>query len=216
MKKFILLLLVGCFLQSCGTYLDAVLSELTIQHWASLGKTVIVNPNGTTSYVDPLGAQVGIETKILEIDKNSGINSGLNVSFQGSNYEDPGDVGAVHLTYLNVPFRYRYNLNNGIYGEIGLQPGLLMGAKYKGDWGTSDAMDDFKKFELGLPVGAGYRFPNGLELGIRATYGLTNIDNIDYANNYEYMGNTDFGDEKIHNLTVLGVICYSFNWFEKK
>lgn len=198
MKKFILLLLVGYLIQSCC--IEKKQSNPYSYFDVSIGKTVIVWPGHEISYVDPVGAQVGFETKVMELNENSSINSGLNISFQGSKYEDPESSGSVNLAYLNLPILYCHEFGHGFYGETGLQPGLLIGAKDKYNGESYDYKDQVKKFELGLPVGAGYNFKNGFGLGARATYGLTNLNNSEYE------------EGKLHNLMVVAVFRYKFNW----
>lgn len=168
-----------------------------------LGKTTITDPStGETSYVDPIGVQIGVESKIVKINEKSSVSTGLNVSFQGADYVDPGITGTVNLTYLNVPLLYTYNFGKNIYGEVGLQPGLLISAKDKYNGESHDFKDDVSKFELGLPVGAGYRLNDNISFGVRGIYGLTNIDNS--------------GEGNDHNLLVVGLIRYEIGLPKKK
>jgi hypothetical protein len=166
--------------------------------YAGLGKTMI---QGDTSWNDPIGAQVGLEYEVYRITENLSFNTGLGISYQGSAYEEPEFSGVVRLSYVSVPLLMNYECDRGIYGEIGLQPGFLLFARDKIDgspesWSYGNAV---KGFELGLPLGAGYRINEKLRLGVRATYGLTNMENwgSDIAN---------------HNLLITGVAAYRINW----
>lgn len=134
------------------------------------------------------------------MNENSSINAGLGISFQGAAYEEYEYSGAVKLTYFNVPFLYKYESDGGFYGEIGLQPGLLISAKDKVDGEDSYDYKDFvKNFELGIPVGVGYQLNEQIEIGVRATIGVTNLDDSDWDMSY-------------HNFLVVGLVRYLINW----
>lgn len=196
MKKIVILSLLTVVLQSCVVLqnIDNYESYLL----AGFGKTTIYNPDGTNSYVDPVGGQVGIESKLFKLSEASWLTTGLNVTFQGSDYVDPGVSGTVKLTYLNMPFLYTNNLSKKFYAEVGLQPGFLLAAKDKYNGHSDNYRDYISKFEVGLPVGVGYHLNDLFTLGVRGTYGLTNI-------NSDGIGND-------HNLLVVGMVRYNIHW----
>ena len=161
------------------------------------------------SYTDPLGMQVSIEAKIIEVNKKSSFSAGIGYSRQGANYKDPDYSGTVTTSYINLPLLYTYQSDKGFYGEIGLQPSFLLSGRDKGITSFTFAYeydDDYKdslnKFDLGIPVGIGYQFKNGLGIGARAVYGLLNVEK----------GN----DYATHNLLVVGLLRYRFNFQKKK
>ena len=180
MKKYLILIVLAGFCQSCFVFFG-------------LGSADILGG----SFDDPVGVQVGIESKVYEFNENSSITSGLGVSLQGGSYNDPEGSGAVHLAYLNVPVLYTYDSPFRIYGEIGLQPGLLIRAKDDFNGTVYDYKEYVNKFELGLPVGIGYRINDQLNVGIRATYGITNVED---------------SDESYHNLLTVATVRYNFGW----
>jgi hypothetical protein len=147
------------FLQSCAKKIvvGAGKSEMT----------------GEPSWTDPIGAQVSIEAKIVEVSKVSELTGGLGFSYQGSKYKEPSFSGVVRTSYLNFPLLYNYHHPNGFYAEAGLQPAILLSAKDKYNGSSYDYKDEMKTFELGLPVGAGYVMKSGLGIGIRIIPGLT-------------------------------------------
>lgn len=203
MKKIILILLcVGAFSSCCIWYPTP--SEECIEYVDFIlggGKSWIA---GNESWKDPFAAQVSIETKFHEISDYSSFRTGLGFSFQGSSYEEPGFAGKVSLSYINIPVLFNYQSNSGIYGEIGLQPGFLLSAKDKVDGDQGYSYRDFvKKFELGLPVGGGYWLNEQLSLGIRATFGITNLDNT----------GSEIAD---HNILIVAVARYRMDWPENK
>jgi hypothetical protein len=75
----------------------------------------------------------------------------------------------------------RYDFGNGFFAEAGLQPGFLLSAKDKFENVSYDYKDYVKTFDLGIPLGVGYEFPNNFGVGFRVTPGLTSINKGDYA-----------------------------------
>jgi hypothetical protein len=194
MKKIIVLLFVTMICQSCYIWeeererAEAERRQMEMMFMLGLGKTTIVDPStGETSYVDPIGAQVGIESKIVEINQKSSLISGINLSFQGADYVDPGITGTVKLTYLNVPMLFNYDFSEKIFAEVGLQPGLLISARDKYHDQNDNYSDAIKKIEVGLPVGIGYRLNDQIDLGVRATFGLTNINSNGEGNDHNLL-----------------------------
>lgn len=189
MKKIFILVLIAFLLQSCSAYVACLLG------W---GPSTI---RGGSSWKDPVGMQVGIETKIMEVNDHTSLSSGLNFTLQGAGYEETYVSGRVRLGYLNVPLIYTYETPSKIYGEIGLQPGVLLVAKDKYDGKSYDYKDAVNKFELGLPVGVGYKINDQMSVGVRGTYGITNLDSDDGSD---------------HNLLVVGMFRYTIDWSKLK
>lgn len=161
----------------------SLLSSCAFIPSVSGGKTWYV---GEESWRDPVGMQVCVEAKVTEVSKQSYMTAGLGFSMQGSAYEETGFSGKIKANYLIAPLLYYYQHNKGFYAEVGLQPSVLLSAKdkYKGEYeegegggssyeGESDYKEAMKSFNLGLPVGAGFRFKNGFGIGIRSLIGLT-------------------------------------------
>lgn len=127
----------------------------------------------------------------------------INVSMQGAGWEDDWgeglQSGVTRLWYLNVPLTARYPFGNGFYGEAGIQPGFLLVArdKWDGDW--VDWREYLKTFDLGIPLGVGYDFPNNFGLNFRVIPGVININSGDYSDQY-----------KDHNFVVALRGTYTF------
>lgn len=162
------------------------------------------------------GGILGVESVVHEISLGSFIHAGSNLSFQGASYTDSYDFnesfsgvslksnqqeefsGKVNLIYLNFPVMYRYQSEGGFFGEIGLQPGFLLSAKDKYNGGSGeDYKDHVKGFEVGLPVGVGYKVNDKISIGARGIYGITNFDDTGSS-------------EKDHNYMFLGTVKYNF------
>ena len=90
------------------------------------------------------------------------------------------------LSYVSVPIVLKYKTSFGLYFEAGPQVGILASEDFK-----ELTNDDFaEKIDAGMVGGIGYQFPNGLGIGARYYYGLTDISkiksttiNTDFQNN---------------------------------
>jgi len=114
--------------------------------------------------------------------------AGTNISMQGAGWEDDWGVGLIEgtsrLWYLNFPLTTRYQFGQNFYGEIGLQPGFLLSAKDNYEGESDDIKDWFKVFDLGIPLGVGYDFPNNFGVGLRVTPGVININSSEWSDEY--------------------------------
>ena len=169
------------------------------------------------SWEPKTGGLVGLETQVLSCNKNSSVYVALILLIQGAAYIEISELrsfyeedafksvalndnefsGKVSLTYIDLPIMYNYQSENGFYAEIGLQPGFLISAKDKYDGGSYNYKNNVKSFELGLPLGVGYRINEQLSVGARGCYGLSNANNVDNG-------------DKDHNYTIFGVVRYNF------
>lgn len=101
----------------------------------------------------------------------------------GQNYELN-----VNLNYLNLPLMMQYR-THGFYAEAGPQVGFLLTAKSKAKSGgvteEEDIKEDLKGIDFGVNLGLGYELKNGLGIGARYNFGMSNIaddDNSDVKN----------------------------------
>ena len=163
MKNVFFLAATALLFQSCDRSITAGINA---------GKTRYV---GEESWRDPIGLQVTVESKIVEVNKQSSFNAGIGYSMQGSAWEEGSVSGKVTANYIIGPVIYSYSGKKGFYAEAGLQPAILLSAKDKvnGQAGSYNYKEFMKTFNLGLPVGAGYNFKKGFGLGIRVIPGIT-------------------------------------------
>jgi len=154
--------------------------------WSFYFAGLLSSKTGDTPNYDPVaGIQFGVETQIIPISEDIGLGVGAAYSTQGGKYESNeyvpgGDYNRTsrtsRLNYLNFPVMVRYqNQRNGLFAEAGVQPGLLLSAKDKGKT-TNDIKDEGKKFDVGIPIGVGYKFKNKIGVGLRFTPGLVNVN----------------------------------------
>jgi len=200
MKKQTLatLVIVGCIciLQSCA-FRPCTTMKIYI---APVNSRIV---GDSDSWKGAFGLQGGIAANI-PYQSNLPISSwaGINISMQGAGWEEDWGEGPVkgvtRLWYLNVPLVTRYQFDNGFYGEAGLQPGFLLSAKDNYEGTSYDYKDYIKTFDLGIPLGVGYEFPNNFGVGFRVTPGVTNINKGEYQ------------DYKDRNLTLSLRATYTF------
>lgn len=81
---------------------------------------------------------------------------------------------------INIPLMGRYEIMDGLNVEFGPQLGFLVSAKEKTEFNkikTKEPItDNFKTFDFGLNIGAGYKVTDELEINARFTKGLTDIN----------------------------------------
>jgi len=151
---------------------------------------------GSESWKDPVGFQVGAIVPVLNIGKSMSLRVEANLSMQGARWEYPDLDGRTNLLYINAPLVVRYQTTSGLFGEAGLQPGLLLSAKDKYEGTKDNYMDHMNKFDLSIPLGVGYEFKNNFGVGLRVIPGLTDI--------------TKDEDEKDSNFVVVLRGTYTF------
>ena len=119
----------------------------------------------------PLNTQIAIQPEAV-------------YSSQGAKYTEGGVEHSLALNYVNIPVMVQAMVGKGFYAEVGPQLGILTGTADK----VNDAetgffsTDDFKKTDVALGVGLGYKGFSGFGIDARYNLGLTNINNIGTAN----------------------------------
>lgn len=235
MKKIIFLLLSVFLFESCAIlreffYVaqesDEPISFVTKDIGLIAGAGVS-NENGAESYEPTIGGTIGVETTLLQFNENTSIRTGVNFSLQGANYSESfsdgyyyaGYVlksaqsdgtefsGKVNLIYLNLPLMFQYMGDIGIYGEIGIQPGLRLSSKDKGEGYSENFNDQTKTMKVSGLAGAGYKINNRITVGARAIAGLTN--NIAESNLDPYLMSND--QIKSKDLMIMGIVRINLN-----
>ena len=184
MKKQTLstIVIVGCIciLQSCATGpCTTMMVNLGPVHSRIVGES--------DSWSGAFGMQGGVSAHIpFNCTLPITAWAGANVTMQGAAWEDSWDgetfEGTTRLWYLNIPLTGRYQFQNGLYAEAGIQPGFLLSAKDNYDGESVDWKEYVNTFDLGIPLGIGYDFENNFGLNLRAVPGILNINEGDYGN----------------------------------
>ena len=122
---------------------------------------------------------------------------GLLFSTKGAK-ADVGD-GKINLSYLELPvnFIYKPELGTGrmVLG-FGPYAAYAIGGKTKNpdtDIEFGDQPDEWKRFDAGANLLAGYEFSNKLSFQLNAGLGLTRLNNRESGDNKSSLKNTGFG-----------------------
>lgn len=140
-------------------------------------------------------------------------------SNQGAHIKSPTTTsgtleGDRKVAYLTLPLLAKVYVGSVFYIQLGPQAGLLLGAKYDGDVvkytpngngsfttrienTTVDTKKEYKS-DIALCGGLGADFKNGLTLGARLNYGVTDIDNVEESQQFR----SRFGLGGMHNRVV--------------
>ncbi len=149
----------------------------------------------------PLASSFSVQPEVIYNDLGSKVTREYNVL--GNTYKDEYSR---NLGYVAVPVMFQYNATPDFYFEAGPEFGFLVSAndKFKSSTNNNTSSqvaslnkDDFKTFNFGIGLGAGYYFTPNLGLTARYTAGLTDI----YKNNS--------GDAVKNNVFQVG-LAYKF------
>ena len=144
-----------------------------------------------------VGLMAGVDLE-YQINEMFSFSAGVNYAMQGSGWEDykwsyRGSTAEItdlkiEADYLNVPVTLNCYIVAGLSVRTGVQFGFLTNAKEKGDYRLSggsstdykleidkDVKDMFEKFDVSIPVGISYEFPNHLVIDTRYNIGLTKV-----------------------------------------
>ncbi|MEN4760543.1 porin family protein [Chryseobacterium sp. C39-AII1] len=91
----------------------------------------------------------------------------------GAKFDDSSD-DKINLSYISVPVMFQYNALPNLYLEAGPQFSFLIDSKYKGNSVSVDS-DDFKGFDFGIGLGAGYYVTKNIGITARFVAGLTDV-----------------------------------------
>lgn len=177
--------LVGCIcmLQSCASFNPCTTMMV------NLGPVHSRITGDSDSWSGAFGVQGGVAAHIpFNCQLPLTMWSELNVSMQGAGWEEDWveglQTGVTRLWYLNLPFTARYSFGESFYGEAGIQPGFLLSARDKWDGESVDWKEYVRTFDLGIPLGVGYNFPNNFGLNLRVIPGVININSSEYSDDY--------------------------------
>jgi hypothetical protein len=137
---------------------------LTIQPKIGMNLATMTKMDDTKILVGMAG---GIEAEYVVANKFS-VALGALYSKQGCAFDTDIDYAHFSMDYLNIPIVANYYIIPGLAIKAGIQPSFMLGAKAKAK-GTlegisatadRDVKDQFKKFDLAIPLGASYEYKN--------------------------------------------------------
>ena len=121
------------------------------------------------------------------------------------------------LAYIDLPLQVNIKFGAAYIG-LGPQISWLASAKWDGEATNTTAMnnppsttvysltiagkdkDPYRPLDFGFVIGGGVKIFNGFEYGLRAGYGLANVNNPNHTST----------TEKLHNLVISAVVGYGF------
>ncbi|WP_235889679.1 porin family protein [Flavobacterium profundi] len=164
------------------------------------GAKAALNLSNLTGDVEDNSMKVGFQIGGLveiKISDRFAVQPELVFSTQGAKFSDDfGDYDA-NLNYLNIPVMAKFYVAEGFSLEAGPQIGFLMSAKLKADGGDLDIKDETNSTDFGFNFGAGYDVTENINLGVRYSLGLSNINKDD-----------ELGDTKNSNIAL--AFAYKF------
>ena len=142
------------------------------------------------------GAMVGVEAEYQAL-KWLGISAGVHFSEQGSGWKDQkikvdGEDAKIKDTKINttnilVPVTANFYIVKGLAFRTGVQFGFLTRAELKSTVEAKDGettsrtsveqkcTDEFKKFDISIPIGISYEFNNHIVLDMRWNQGISKV-----------------------------------------
>ena len=119
----------------------------------------------------PVSSQIAIQPEVV-------------YSSQGAKYDVGNEDLSLALNYVNIPLMLQAMVGRGFYAQAGPQFGILTGVADKINDTEIGAVtiDDFKKTDVALGFGLGYKGLSGFGIDARYNLGLTNINNSGTAN----------------------------------
>ncbi len=122
-------------------------------------------------------------------------------------------TGKVNLSYVSLPLLFNLYVGSGFHFTLGPQASMLISARsieqVAGTVGGSrelDVMSEFKKEELSIAGGLGYKFKCGFNLSARYISGISDINNNEFIERMRAQA----GAGKMHNRLFQFSAGYSF------
>lgn len=129
-----------------------------------------------------VGYSLGVTFK-ADLGTNLFLQPSILYSSKGSKY-DANDDFKITANYVELPVNFGYKLNlggsnvlllAGPYFAYGVGGTAKLGNEEADiEWGSDEESDDFKPFDMGLNIGAGFEV-NNFQIAAQYGFGLTNI-----------------------------------------
>ncbi len=158
-------------------FLCSVISQVCSAQLDILAGPLYSRITGSSSWGSRIGFQAGAAYPVFHFGNEAlSLRVEANLSLQGAGWDEGSYSGTTNLLYVNVPVVIRYLHSSGIFGEAGLQPGLLLSAKDKYDDGTTESfMDHMNALDISIPIGVGYMITEKLGVSLRVIPGISDI-----------------------------------------
>jgi len=175
MKKALALYVIGILLTFSVS--DAQEFSLGISAGAILTKPWVANDQGIELYSYMLSYSVNTCIK-YKTSGWIGFSAEPGYLRKGGAAEITGSDGKYIFNYINMPLLIDFYVVKKLSLSIGLEPALLLSAKYIYDGDKTDAYGDYEDFELSGRLGMTYRPLDFMDIGFRYSIGITYISEI--------------------------------------
>lgn len=138
----------------------------------------------------PLSNVVSLEPSVYYTQKGYNLTGELNI--KGAEFIGANAKARLNTSYIDIPVLIKANFN-GLQLFAGPQVSYLASADLKTTAGllgfnlfnnTTDASEQFNKWDAAITGGAGYQFSNGMNITASYDYGLTKVDKNQNLDSY--------------------------------
>lgn len=167
MKKF--MLAAAVMIMSLGAKAQNEVGQITVAPTVGLNLATVTGDGAKSMAAFTVGA-----TAEYGLSEDIGLSAGVMYSMQGAKLGDE----KLKLGYINIPILANYYIWEGLAIKAGLQPGIMLSAKWDGE----DVKEGCNSFDLAIPVGVSYEFSK-IVVDARYNIGVTKIvDGADSKN----------------------------------
>ena len=113
----------------------------------------------------------------FDLSKKFYLQADLLYASKGFRYDDPGTTKSnLHLHYLTLPVLLNYRISEKFHGGVGGTLGYRLAARSTSDGRSVDSGWIYdNKIDVGINAGLRYEMSNKINVGVRYTYGLSNL-----------------------------------------
>jgi hypothetical protein len=139
----------------------------------------------------PLSNAISVEPALYYSQKGYELRGELGI--KGTEFLGVKAKAQLQSDYIDMPVILKANLGGGFQVFAGPQFSYLMSSNLKTSAGilgfnllnnTTDATNQFNRWDMGLTAGLGYQFKNGMNLMAAYDYGLSKVDANKNVNGY--------------------------------
>lgn len=175
----------------------------------------------TYSGYNKLGVVGGIAVNATLKEKMS-MELGFYFSQKGSRHNpnpEKGDYNyyRVNLNYIDLPFSFRYLLNEKFFATGGVSAAYLISYSEDTHIGNWNGEYPFNKFEIGLNVGLGMKLKNNFSVEVRSCNSVTPIRSYGIAATGVFYPNpiARFFNKGLYNNILSVLVTYQFDLKKK-
>ena len=163
MKKFMMMVAMAFATLTASAQAEA--GTVSLKPLVGITVANITDGNGDAK----VGLAAGAELE-YQMNETFALSVGALYSMQGSKAE----AGKVNLDYINIPILANAYIAKGLAVKVGVQPAFKVSSKIKAGGVEVDVDNDFKSFDLSIPVGLSYEISDFV-IDARYNWGMTKV-----------------------------------------